>query len=610
MSSTQASAPHRTLDESQRAVVGVCIFLAILVFAVFGQSCGFGFVNLDDNLYVYQNPVVQNGLTTQGLVRVFSCGMCSFYHPVTMCSLMLDAQLYGSHAGGFHLTNVIIHTATAIILFLVLWQMTGVLWPSAFVAAIFAIHPLHVESVAWVAERKDVLGGLFFMLTLWAYAGYARKSFSPRRYLAVVLFFSAGLLSKPTLVTLPFVLLLLDYWPLGRLRPGNFRSLHPLIAEKIPLFALAAAACALALAAEGKTITPPGKLPLALQLENAVVSYAAYLGQTVWPAGLAPFYPYPKHGLPPWKIAGAMVVVGGISSIALLAWRRPYLLTGWLWYLGVLVPMIGLFQVGAFARADRFTYLPQIGLALMIAFGVKELSDSWRHRRGMLAFAMLASALGLAVCSWQQTRVWRTSEALWRHTLAVTATNAFAHNNLGAALAAGSRKAEAMEQFQAALEINPGSAETHFNLAAVLAMQSKTDEAIQSYQTALELKPDYAEANNNLGILLVGRGRTAEAIRCFEQALTDQPDYAEADNNLGIALATSGRLNDAVKSFHKAVGASPGYVDAHLNLANALALQGRTAAAVQQYQATLRLNPNSEVAKEQLRILESNRPLP
>ncbi|HEX9045625.1 MAG TPA: hypothetical protein VF988_01245, partial [Verrucomicrobiae bacterium] len=373
----------------RRAVFGVCVFLAAIIFVVFGQALHFGFVNLDDDLYVTENPVVKAGLTPHDLARVFTQPMCSFYHPFTMISLMLDTQIHGVDAGGYHLTNLFIHAAASIILFLAVRQMAGAMWPGAFIAAMFAIHPLHVESVVWVAERKDVLGGLFFALTLWAYVRYAQTPFSFARYLAVLALFAAGLLCKPTIVTLPCVLLLLDFWPLNRMRNETsgfrFKALRPLILEKIPLFMLVVVACVITLAAEGKTITPPGKLPLSLQLENVVVSYGTYFGRTFWPTGLTPYYPYPQHGLPAWEVAGSLILLAVVSIAALALWRRrPYLLVGWLWYLGMLVPMIGLFQIGGFARADRFTYLPQIGISLMIAFAAADLTTVWGARRRIL----------------------------------------------------------------------------------------------------------------------------------------------------------------------------------------------------------------------------------
>ncbi|HEX9047718.1 MAG TPA: tetratricopeptide repeat protein, partial [Verrucomicrobiae bacterium] len=392
--------------------------------------------------------------------------------------------------------------------------------------------------------------------------------------------------------------------------PGfRFKALRPLILEKIPLFMLAVVACIITLAAEGKTITPPGKLPLSLQLENVVVSYGTYVGRTFWPTELTPYYPYPQHGLPAWEVAGSLILLAVVSIAALASWRRrPYLLVGWLWYLGMLVPMIGLFQIGGFARADRFTYLSQIGISLMIAFAAADLTTVWGARRRILPGVLAVVVALLAVVSWRQASFWCDSETLWRHTLACNPENFFAHNSLGAALSLGGHPAEAIDQFQSALDINPGLAEAHYNLAVALTAQNRPDEAIQSYHKAIALKADYAEAENNLGILLAGQGHADEAVQFFKRALVDKPDYAEADNSLGIMSGAGGRLDEAVRFFQQAIAVRPDYADAHFNLANAFALQGRTADAIRQYQETLRLNPNCASAKEQLQILGPNRP--
>ena len=364
-------------------VAAVCGFLLLAVALVFGQTVRHDFVNYDDNAYVYENPQVAGGLTAHGIAWAFTSFHVSNWHPLTWLSHMLDCQFYGLHAGGHHLTNVLLHAATAILLFLVLRRMTGDLWPSAFVAAVFAIHPLRAESVAWVAERKDVLSGLFFMLTLGAYAGYARRPFSLGRYLTVVLLFALGLMAKPMLVTLPFVLLLLDYWPLGRIGPHRrtgISSFRRVVVEKIPLLALTAASCVATVIAQGTAVIAIDVIPLPSRIANALVSYVAYMGQLFYPAGLAVLYPHPEGGLPIWKVAASSLVLAGISAAALV-WRRrfPYLFVGWFWYVGMLVPVIGLVQVGLHAMADRYTYLPQIGLCIAVTWGVAQLAASRRY---------------------------------------------------------------------------------------------------------------------------------------------------------------------------------------------------------------------------------------
>jgi len=349
-------------------VPGVCLFLAAIIWVVFGQTLGHEFVNYDDDLYVYENPVVQKGLTWEGFRWALTYGQIGHWHPLTWLSHMLDCQLYGLQAGGHHLTNILLHTATAILLFLVLRQMTGFLWRSAFVAAVFAIHPLRVESVAWVAERKDVLSAFFFMLTLGAYVRYVRRPPSKIRYGVMILLYALGLLSKNMLVTMPFVLLLLDYWPLNRLSGFSPRVLLRRVAEKIPLFVLTVASC-VTMALVPEKVPAGDSLSFALRMENAVVSYVTYLWQMIHPSGLACLYPNPANYLPLWQVAGALGLLLAISGVV-FAFRKthPYLVVGWLWYLGMLIPVIGMVQISYYAHADRYTYLPQIGLYLLLTW--------------------------------------------------------------------------------------------------------------------------------------------------------------------------------------------------------------------------------------------------
>ena len=411
-------------------VPGICIFLAAITFAVFGQTLRHEFVNYDDDVYVYENPEVSRGLTLQGIVWAFTHVHSSNWHPLTWISHMLDCQLYGLSPGGHHLTNILLHTATAILLFLVLRRMSGALWRSTFVAAVFAIHPLRVESVAWVAERKDVLSGVFFMLTIGAYVRYVQKqsrvepsslrfaapesrgssanssSPGPRLwtldYCLVLLFFALGLMCKPMLVTLPFVLLLLDYWPLGRVAGGEWRvtrfgaqvpQLHPeclglisqpLLLEKPPLFGLAVASGVVTIFAQTGAIQSFEHVSLPLRMGNALMSYVDYLGQMFWPAGLAVLYPFTAGGVGVSGVVLSLVLLAGISAGVFVLRRRPYFLTGWLWYLLMLVPVIGIVQVGAQARADRYTYLPQIGLYVLLTWAAADLCAGWRHRRAVL----------------------------------------------------------------------------------------------------------------------------------------------------------------------------------------------------------------------------------
>jgi tetratricopeptide (TPR) repeat protein len=572
-----------------------CLALAAITFAVFGQTAGFEFVNYDDDDYVYENPVVARGLTLKGIVWVFTHADCAFYHPLTMLSVMGDYQLHGLHAGGYHLTNVLLHTASVILLFLILRQMTGALWRSAFVAAVFAIHPLRVESVAWVSERKDVLSAFFFMLTLGAYARYVRKPSSLIRYLMVAAAFALALLSKPTVVTLPFVLLLLDYWPLRRFeQPGPvhqaeyFGIPRRLILEKIPLLALAAGACAMTVLAEGKAIASIDSISMPSRIGNALVSYALYLRQMVWPEGLAAFYPYPGKSHPFWTMALSFLLLALITG-GVLAFRRKrrWLLTGWFWYLGMLTPMIGIVQVGSFAHADRMTYLPQIGIYMAVTWLVAE----WQVSRGLLGGMMTGVVAVLMVCAWQQTAYWKDSVTLWTHTVACTSDNAFTSLGLGDALIQTGRVEEAIPHYQKALEINPDLAEAHNNLGNALLQKGKVDEAIAHYQKALEIKADYAEAHNSLGNALLQEGKVDEAISHFQKALQLKPGLAEAHYNLGVALDQMGRVDKAIADYQKALEINPDNAKAHTNLGQDYLQEGNVKEAIPHFQRALQIEP-------------------
>ena len=461
-------------------VPGVCIFLAAIIWVVFGQTLHHEFVNYDDLGYVYDNPAVTHGLTLQGIEWAFTHSVRANWHPLTMLSHMLDCRFYGLNAGGHHLTSLLLHTATAVLLFLVLRRMTGFLWRSAFVAAVFAIHPLRVESVAWVSERKDVLSGLFFMLTVGAYGRYVEKSKvqDPRSkvfYGLALVFFALGLMSKPMLVTLPFVLLLLDYWPLGRVSrlhsvPARQASdkyqvsgpdshvmhnasritpqISHLLLEKAPLFGLAVASGVVTLYAQRGAIQSFEQISLPLRVGNALMSYVIYLGQMFWPSGLAVLYPFAAEDVGVSGVVLSLVLLAGISAGAFVLRRRRYFLTGWLWYLIMLVPVIGLVQVGAQARADRYTYLPQIGLYLLLTWAAADLCTGWRHRRAVLGGGATVILVALIFCARVQTSYWRNSESLWAHTLACTSDNFIAQNGLGATLLQKGKLDEAITHYQ------------------------------------------------------------------------------------------------------------------------------------------------------------------
>jgi tetratricopeptide (TPR) repeat protein len=581
-----------------RAVLGVCLFLAGAVWMVFGQTLRYGFVNYDDAVYIADNPAVLGGLSLKGIAWAFTHYVNANWTPLAVISHMLDCQLYGTQAGGHHLTSVLLHMAAAIVLFLVLKEMTGALWRSAFVAAVFAVHPLHVESVAWIAERRDVLSGLFFMLTLGAYAGYVRHPQSLGRYLMVVLMLTLALISKPTAVTLPFVLLLLDYWPLKRFNPADGRFIPwRLIVEKIPLFALSGIACAATLFAQEEAIA---SLPLSARIGNALVSYVAYWGQMIYPVELAVYYPHPGNGLMLWKISAAFVLLLVISIGAIATRRkRPWFLFGWLWYLGVLVPVIGLVQVGGQARADRYTYLSQIGLYILLTWMVVELTASWRIRRWVFGAGAMVVFAVLIACAWTQTAYWRNSETLWTHALACTSDNTIAHNNLGDAFYQQGRLDEAIAQFQQTLAIDPNNAEANYDLGNAFFQQGRLDEALAQFQKTLAIQPsytdyhyNYADIHNNLGNVFLRQGRMDEAVAQFQKALAINPEDASTHYNLGNAFRQQGDVNEAITQLRKALVIKPQFAEAHYNLGNAFLQQGRMEEALTHFQKALEIKPD------------------
>jgi tetratricopeptide (TPR) repeat protein len=577
------------LKPQARQVAGVCIVLVLAVLAVFGQTAGFGFINYDDDIYVYDNPVVARGLTLKGTAWALTYGEIGHWHPLTWLTHMADCQAYGLWAGGHHLTNVALHAAAAVLLFLALREMTGSLWRSAFVAGVFAIHPLRAESVAWIAERKDVLSGVFFMLTLWAYAHYARRP-TRGRYAAVALAYALGLLCKNMLMTLPFVLLLLDWWPLHRVKLAPFWGL---VKEKIPLFLLSAGSCAATFLVPEKVLDSE-RIPLLERLGNAVVSYGVYPRQMVFPAGLAIPYLNPPHGLPLWKVALAVVLLAAISmGVFECRKRRPYLLVGWFWYLGMLVPVVGIVQISFnAAHADRYTYLPGIGLVLAGTWAVGDWSLGWKQRRAALGGLMAAVIGALMVCAWKQTTYWKSDETLWSHTLACTTDNYLAHCNLAEALLQKGRVDEAIAHYQKVLEVKPDYAQAHYDLALALRQKGRVDEAIAQYQYALQINPGYAEAHNNLAEALLQKGRVDEAITQYQKILQIKPDSANAHFNLAIALRQKGRVDEAIAQYQQALQINPDYAEAHNNLGNALRQKGRVDEAITHFQDALQINPD------------------
>jgi tetratricopeptide (TPR) repeat protein len=550
---------------------GICASIAILSWIAFGQTLGHDFVNFDDNLYVYENPVVQQGLTARGFAWAFAHTVSENWHPLTLLSHMLDCQIYGLHPAGHHLTNVLLHTATAILLFLVLRKLTNTVWPSAFVAAVFAVHPLRVESVAWVAERKDVLSGLFFMLTLAAYVRYARGPWSLKPYLPVPILLALGLMSKPMLVTLPLVLLLLDYWPLGRFKVSNSNppgDLRRLFLEKIPLLLLSLAAGVTTLLTQSHARGFGSKIPLSERLPNAVVSLAKYVSQLFYPANLAVYIPYPSGGWPAWQTVVSLVFIIVVTAAAYrMRVRSPYLLVGWLWYLIMLLPVLGIIQVGAQAHADRYTYLPLIGPCMALTWAVAEFTLPWRHRSVALGLGAGIILVALTAGARIQSMYWLNSESLWLGALECTSHNATAEANLANYYVQQARWQEAFAHARAALEIDPDDAMGRNCLGYILFQGKRYDDAITQFHKALNLQPDFGAAHNNLGLALMESGHVAEAIIEFQAALKSQAHLVEVHNNLGIALLKNGQPEAAIEEYQRALDLNPGFASAANNLA-------------------------------------------
>ncbi len=664
-----------------RRKVVIYLLLVVATLAVYSQVRHYEFVDYDDPEYVPENGHVRAGLTWEGTAWAFTTSSAANWFPLTWLSYMADSQLFGIESGASHLTNLLFHVLSTLLLFAMLERMTGARWRSAMVAFLFALHPLHVESVAWVAERKDVLSAFFFFLTVWCYLRYVERP-SRGRYLLVVLAFCLGLMSKPMVVTLPFVLLLLDLWPLRRIKipalafgaapaagPADVTpsvSAGKLLLEKAPLLALSAASCVITYLVQrrgGAVIAIEG-MSVGSRIANAIVSYIAYLAQMFWPTRLAAFYPRPVE-LPAWEVAGDAFL---LAAITFAAWRllprHPYFTIGWLWYLGTLVPVIGLVQVGDQARADRYTYIPLVGIFIILAWGATEVVRS-EHAVGVLAAAVCSACAAL---TWFQIQHWRNSETLFRHALDVTAGNYIAYNgvglvlrnqgkvdeavpyylsalrsrptfsdarvnlgdariaqgradealtetlealrlkpdspiahaNLGAALNKLGRKDEALMHYREAIRLNPNSAVARCGFGMILYDQGQKDQALEELREAIRIKPDYADGHYDLGWLLAQLGRVDEAAIQFEEAVRLHPADAEAHFNLGNALGDQGKLADAMDQFSAAIRLKPNYANAHLNLGKAMAMSGQLDASIAQFQEALRLDPELAEARENL----------
>lgn len=589
----------------------MCAALALGVAAIYAPVVTHGFVNWDDPEYVTNNAMVQRGLTAAGLRWAFTTSHAANWHPLTWLSHMLDVQIFGMQAGWHHAVSALLHMVSTILLFTWLRRTTGAAGRSAVVAALFAAHPSHVESVAWVAERKDTLSTVFWMSSLWAYTEYVHRP-SRLRYFAVMVSVALGLMAKPMLVTLPFVFVLVDIWPLQRLilgrREGGERpALRRLVIEKVPLFVLAIASAIATFIAQsrGGAVARLDAYPLGLRMMNAVISYVAYIGQAFWPARLAVVYP-PRSAPAAWSLAAAAATLVLVSALVVrAAKRRPYALVGWLWYLGTLVPVIGLVQVGSQPMADRYTYVPLIGLFMIVAWGGHEILSG---RAALRRVAPVAATIALVACGILanvQVRYWRDDLTLWSYAIAVTGPNARAHNNLANALSARGRVDDAIAHYREAIAIEPEFAEAHSNLANSLVTRGLVEEAEREYRLALRYRPADPYAHNGLGSLLDEQGKVDEAVSQYRAALQAAPDMAEAHNNLGIALTKQGRFDDAIGEFLQAIRANPSGANFHYNLGVTLSQRGNVAEARQHLEAALQLDPSFDGARQALAALSS-----
>jgi Tfp pilus assembly protein PilF len=557
----------------------VCLLLIAIIFAVYVPVHNYPFTSYDDDVYVLKNQHVRSGITKSsvGWAFGFDDKDKTYWHPLTWLSHMLDVQLFGINSGRHHLTNLLFHMANTVLLFLVFSRMTAAIWPSALVAALFAVHPINVDSVAWIAERKNVLSTFFWMLTVLVYTVYVKQP-DIWRYGAVLLAFALGLLTKPMLVTLPFVLLLLDYWPLGRIgfRPPRAERAMCVILEKVPLLMLSGLSVVLSSASvKGMgNVTSFISVPFSLRIANGLVSYVKYVAKLLWPQNLAVFYPYPKM-LPLGQVIGALILLMGLSVLILRTMRdQPYLIVGWLWYLGTLIPVIGLVQVGLWpAMADRWAYVPSIGIFIMIAWGAADLAAKWRYGKIGLPFTSALLGAVLMIMTGVQVQYWADNVSLYEHAIDVTGDNYVAHNNLGVVLAEQKKPTAAKEQYTKAIQIKPNFATAHFNLGVVLEENRRLAEALMHYAEAIRINPAYVEAHNNLANGLVVQGKITEAIEHYAYALKLNPDDPELHNNLGVALMKSGQAEQAIENFKTAVRIKPDYFAALKNLRLALNAQ-------------------------------------
>ena len=594
----------------------ICLLLALAALAVYFPVSHFGFVDYDDSGYFFQNPHVLNGLTWPNIQWAFTSGEDANWHPLTWLSLMTDATLFGPGAAAPHLTNVLLHAANSILLFLVFLRMTGAIWRSAVVAMLFAIHPLHVESVAWISERKDVLCAFFGLLALLCYARYVEllhpQSTANRQspwtfYGLSLFFFGCGLMSKPMLVTLPCILLLLDFWPLQRFNPATLlsKSDQRVLLEKIPYFLLTIAASAVTYAVQknGEAVIPLSVIPVDARIGNALVSYARYIGKIFYPTNLAVIYPYPGY----WRgsiIYLSLVLFAGLGILAIdKRMRFPWLVTGWFWFAGMLVPVIGLVQVGEAAMADRYAYLPMVGILVIVVWGVGEICLAWRPPRLLLFSLCVILFVACALRAQDQVRTWKDDETLFGHTLAVTKNNYVAELDMGYWYSKTGNLKPALEHYKAAQKMAPDDPTALYNVGNAFARLHYWPEAIHNYQRALQLDPRQPEVMDNLGFALAQSGQLTNAISYFRAAIKLRPNLADAQNNLGTALFMQGNYAEAAKAFYAALQNSPYNAEFAVNLGDTLVRLGNKSAAAACYQQALQLEPDNQAVQKRLQVL-------
>jgi len=580
------------------------------------------FINFDDNLYIHDNPNIKNGLTLQSIKWAFTNFYAGFWFPITWLSHIVDYTLYGLNPKGHHFNNLLFHVLNSILLFLIFYRTTGKLWRSSFVAALFALHPLNVEPVAWISSRKDVLSTFFWMLTIWLYIFYTKRP-NLKRYISVLVSFIFGLMSKPMVMTLPFVLILLDYWPLERLKINRFsidyspqiqstctkgiapKAIH-LVYEKMPLLALSVIASLIAYYAEKKVGALPSlsSYPFDIRLANAMVSYAGYISKMFWPFHLAIYYPHP--GMPQWpQIITALLILFPASFFAVKSYKtHPYFLVGWLWYLGALIPVIGLVQIGAHAMADRYTYVPLIGLFIILAWGIPELIKHQPHRNVILSISGAIFILFSMATTWKQVQYWKNGITIFRHALAETKDNYLMHYDLGYELNLKGKLDEASYHFSEAIRIKPDYEDAHNNLGVILAQGNNMDEAISHFLKVLEKNPNNTHAWDNLEVALSQLNEINEKISFMLQAENIRSDHPETYYNLGVMLENHGKFEMAVSHFSKAILMRPDYAEAYYNLGLVLSLQGNNKEAANKYSKAIQLKPDYKEAQHNLQIIK------